>query len=434
MRMYDIIEKKRDGCVLSEEEINFFVNGYVGGEIPDYQVSALLMAIFFRGMNRQETVFLTKAMLNSGDMADLSCFNGKSVDKHSTGGVGDKTTLIVAPISAALGCFVAKMSGRGLGHTGGTVDKLESIKGYKTALSSDDFIKIAKKTGVCVVGQTGNFAPADKKIYALRDVTATVDNISLIASSIMSKKLAAGADSIVLDVKCGSGAFMKNIDDATKLAECMVEIGDMCGKNTAALITNMDIPLGYNIGNALEVKEAVDVLNNKGPEDLKEICVELSALMSSLCFKKDINETRRLALNALESGKAYNKFLEWILEQGGDISIFNDLDEFCKPKYSYEIISKTNGYISKMDAEMIGKSSVMLGAGRNKKEDKIDFSAGIAMNKKTGDNVEKGDVLATLYSSTVNDFSSAESYYLSALEFSEMKIKTQPLVIKRVLR
>ena len=434
MRMYDIIEKKRDGGILSEEEINFFVNGYVSGEIPDYQVSALLMAIFLKGMNKQETVFLTKSMLNSGDKADLSCFDGKAVDKHSTGGVGDKTTLIVASIAAALGCFVAKMSGRGLGHTGGTVDKLESISGYKTALSPEEFISIAKKAGISVVGQTGNFAPADKKIYALRDVTATVDNISLIASSIMSKKLAAGADSIVLDVKCGSGAFMKTVDDATKLAECMVEIGDMCGKNTAALITNMDIPLGHNIGNALEVKEAVEVLKNNGPDDLKEICVELSALMASLCFKKDINETRKSALSVLEDGTAYKKFLEWVSVQGGDISLFNNLDEFCKPKYSYEIISNTDGYISKMDAEMIGKSSVMLGAGRNKKEDTIDFSAGIVMNKKTGDRVEIGDVLAVLYSSTVTDFSSAEKCYLSALEFSKTKIETKPLIIKSVFK
>lgn len=434
MRMYDIIQKKRDGGILSKEEIEFFVNGYVKDEIPDYQVSALLMAIYYRGMSDEETYLLTTAMLNSGDKADLSVFGGKSVDKHSTGGVGDKTTMIVVPIVASLGCFVAKMSGRGLGHTGGTVDKLESIKGFKTSLTMDEFASSIKNSGVFVVGQCGNFAPADKKIYALRDVTATVDSIPLIASSIMSKKLAAGADSIVLDVKVGSGAFMKTVEMAEKLAHSMVKIGERYGKNTAALITNMDVPLGHNIGNALEVKEAVDVLENQGPSDLKEICIELSAMLLSLCFKESVDEMRKKATFALENGSAYKKFLEWISAQGGDIIVFDDLDKFCKAEYSYEIKSSKDAYISKMDAEKIGKAAVLLGAGRNKKDDKIDLSAGIVLKRKTGEKIKNGETLAVMYSSTVSDFSSAEEMYLSALEFSENEVKSSPLIIKSVLK
>ncbi len=434
MRMYDVIQKKRDGGVLTQAEIEFFVNGYVSGEIPDYQVSALMMAIFYKGMTDEETFNLTTAMLNSGDKADLSAFGGKAVDKHSTGGVGDKTTLIVAPMVASLGCFVAKMSGRGLGHTGGTVDKLESIKGYKTELSPERFMSVAKSCGISVVGQTGNFAPADKKIYALRDVTATVDSIPLIASSIMSKKLAAGADTIVLDVKTGSGAFMKNSAEAVKLAECMVDIGKRYGRKVAALITDMDIPLGLNIGNALEVKEAVEVLQGNGPDDLREICVELAAVLASLSLSKPLEETRKEARKVLENGMAYEKFLSWISDQGGDSSVFNDMDSFCKAEYSYEIKAPESGYISHMDAELIGKSSVMLGAGRNKKEDKIDFSAGIVMKKKTGDNVKKDSIIAVMYSSVTNDFTAAEKMYLSAVKVSDSQIKTSPLIIDRVIK
>lgn len=433
MRMYDIIEKKRDGNELSKSEIEFFVNGYVKGEIPDYQVAALMMAIYFKGMSKEETFILTTAMMNSGDKADLSVFGGLAVDKHSTGGVGDKTTLVVAPIVASLGLTVAKMSGRGLGHTGGTVDKLESIKGYKTSLSADDFIKTAQKCGIAVVGQTGNFAPADKKIYALRDVTATVDSISLIASSIMSKKLAAGANTIVLDVKTGSGAFMKSKEQAVKLAECMVDIGKRYGRKTAALITNMDIPLGNNIGNALEVKEAVEVLRGKGPDDLREICLELSAMIVSSSTDKPFEESKKSVKEVLSNGLAYKKFLEWIDAQGGDVSIFDNTDNFCKPKYIYEIKSDTCGYISYMNAEEIGKSSVVLGAGRNKKEDEIDYTAGIIMKKKTGDYVTMGETLAVMYS-TVNDFSLAEKMYLSALCFSESAVKKSPLIIDRVIK
>ena len=431
MRMYDIIQKKRDGFPLENSEIEFLIKGYVNGEIPDYQISALMMAIFFNGMNKEETFCLTKAMLESGDRADLSAFNGLAVDKHSTGGVGDKTTLIVAPIVASLGCFVAKMSGRGLGHTGGTVDKLESIKGYKTALSTGEFLSVAKQSGVCVVGQTGNFAPADKKLYALRDVTATVDSIPLIASSIMSKKLAAGADTIVLDVKTGSGAFMKDADSATELAQCMVDIGKQYGVKIAALITNMDIPLGCNIGNALEIKEAIEVLKGDGPEDLREVCIELSTMIYSLAFEKSIEEARESVLDALESKKAYNKFFEWIKVQGGDVSIFDK--DFCSAKYEFYVKSAEDGFISSMDTELIGKSAVVLGAGRNVKEDDIDYSAGILMNKKTGDYIKKGEIIATFYSSVVNDFSIAEKMYLSAINIANENAETQPLIINRVV-
>jgi len=434
MRMYDIIQKKRDGKELSKQEIEFFIKGLTNGEIPDYQVSALLMACYFNSMSKEETFNLTKAMLESGEKADLSVFNGLSVDKHSTGGVGDKTTLIVAPIVACLGCFVAKMSGRGLGHTGGTVDKLESIDGYNTSLEPDEFIKIAKKCGVCVVGQTGNFAPADKKLYALRDVTATVDNIPLIASSIMSKKLASGADTIVLDVKVGSGAFMKNESQAKELAKCMVEIGESFNKHSAALITNMDIPLGQNIGNALEIKEAIEVLNGKGPDDLREVCVELSSLIVSLALNEPIDKTREKANDVLSNGMAFKKFKEWISLQGGNVSVFDDLSEFCKPKFSFDVVSEKDGFIKSMNAETIGKASVVLGAGRNKKEDEIDFSAGIVLTKKVGDFAKKGETIAKLYSSSVNDFSLSAKMYLSALEFSDEKPKQPPLIIDVVTK
>lgn len=433
MRMYDIIMKKRDGFELSKAEIDFFIKGYSKGEIPDYQASALAMAIFYKGMTKSETVNLTTAMTNSGDKADLSAFNGLAVDKHSTGGVGDKTTLIVAPIVASLGCVVAKMSGRGLGHTGGTVDKLESITGYKTSLSTDEFLSVAKKCGISVVGQTGNFAPADKKLYALRDVTATVDSIPLIASSIMSKKLAAGANTIVLDVKVGSGAFMKTETKAKELAKTMVDIGASSGKRTAALLTNMDIPLGNNIGNALEVKEAIEVLKGNGPDDLSEICVELSALILSLSLNEPIEEARNKAKLSLKDGTAFNKFKEWICLQGGDVSLFDDIENFHKPKYCYEVKSVSGGFVSDMNAELIGASSVVLGAGRNTKDDAIDFSAGIVLCKKTGDKIEKGETLAKMYSSTVSDFSSAEKLFLSAIHFSKNEPKISPLIIDTVI-
>ncbi len=429
MRIYDTIKKKRDGFALSKEEIEFFIKGYVDGSIHDYQASALCMAIFFQGMDERETADLTLAMAHSGDTVDLSRFGALTVDKHSTGGVGDKTTLIVAPIVSSLGCVMAKMSGRGLGHTGGTIDKLESIEGFNTALSPEEFFSQVEKNGVAVVGQTGNLTPADKKLYALRDVTATVDNLSLIASSIMSKKLAAGSHTIVLDVKCGSGAFMKTPEDAKELAEAMVKIGNNCGRNTAAVITNMDRPLGNNIGNSLEVIEAIEVLRNNGPEDLKEVCLALSSEIVSLSKNTSIEEARILTEDALSSGKAFEKFKEWISSQGGKIEWIENPDLFPKAPHKFEIKAEKDGYISKMDAESIGIASVILGAGRETKEDTIDMSAGIVLNKKTGDRVEKGETLATLYSCNEKSFNSSKEKFLSALEFSEKPIKEEPLVI-----
>ncbi len=428
MRIYDIIKKKRDGFELSKEEIEFFINGYVNGSIYDYQASALCMAIFFKGMTEKETANLTLAMANSGDTVDLSRFGDKTVDKHSTGGVGDKTTLIVAPIVASLGCVMAKMSGRGLGHTGGTVDKLESIKGFNVELSPEEFFNQVEKNGVAVVGQSGNLTPADKKLYALRDVTATVDSIPLIASSIMSKKLAAGSHTIVLDVKYGSGAFMKTAEEAEVLATEMVKIGKNCGRNMAAVITNMERPLGKNIGNSLEVIEAIEVLKGNGPEDLKEVCLTLASQIVSLCEKISESEARGLCEDALASGKAFEKFKEWIASQGGEKEWLENTELFPKATYEFEIKAENDGYISKMDAESIGIASVILGAGRATKEDIIDMSAGIVLNKKTGDRIAKGDILATLYTCNETTFNSAKEKYLSALEYSENPISEKALV------
>ena len=426
MRMYDIIKKKRDGGALSKEEIDFFIKGYVDGSIPDYQTSAFCMAVFYSGMTEEETASLTLSMAHSGDTVDLSRFGTLSADKHSTGGVGDKTTLIVAPICASLGCVMAKMSGRGLGHTGGTIDKLESIEGFNTALSPEEFFTQVEKTGIAVVGQTGNLTPADKKLYALRDVTATVDSLPLIASSIMSKKLAAGAHNIVLDVKCGSGAFMKTPEDAEALATEMVKIGKMCGRNTRAVITNMNRPLGNNIGNALEVQEAIDVLKNSGPEDLREVCLALATEIVASTKGISREEATILTNDALTSGKAYNKFIEWVKAQGATQNELN----FKKADYSYDVISETDGYIVSSDAEKIGISAVILGAGREKKEDTIDMSAGIILNKKTGDKVTKGDTIATLYSCNKNSFEGAKKQFLDALEFSENEPIKEPLIYK----
>ena len=428
MRMYDIIKKKRDGGTLSKEEIDFFIKGYVDGSIPDYQASAFCMAVFYSGMTEEETASLTLSMAHSGDTVDLSRFGTLSADKHSTGGVGDKTTLIVAPICASLGCVMAKMSGRGLGHTGGTIDKLESIEGFNTALSPEEFFTQVEKTGIAVVGQTGNLTPADKKLYALRDVTATVDSLPLIASSIMSKKLAAGAHNIVLDVKCGSGAFMKTPEDAEALATEMVKIGKMCGRNTRAVITNMNRPLGNNIGNALEVQEAIDVLKNSGPEDLREVCLALATEIVASTKGISREEATILTNDALTSGKAYNKFIEWVKAQG---ATQNELS-FKKADYTYDVIAETDGYIVSSDAEKIGISAVILGAGREKKEDTIDMSAGIILNKKTGDKVTKGDTIATLYSCNKNSFEGAKKQFLDALEFSENEPIKEPLIYKVV--
>ncbi len=430
MRIYDIIQKKKQGEVLSKEEIEFFIRGFTDGNIHDYQASALLMAIWFNGMDDREITDLTLAMADSGDMVDLSGIDGFTVDKHSTGGVGDKTTLIVAPVVAACAGKVAKMSGRGLGHTGGTIDKLESIDGFNTALSKDDFIAAVNECGLCVVGQTGNLAPADKKLYALRDVTATVDSVPLIASSIMSKKLAAGSQGIVLDVKTGSGAFMKTVEESILLAEKMVSIGNSAGRRTVALITDMNVPLGNAIGNSLEVIEAVNVLKGNQKDDLFEVCIALASNMLCLVHSKDYSECEKMALDAIESGAALNKLKQMVEAQGGNCEWIENPDLFPKAEYSFDVISETDGYLSFMDAQQIGTSSVILGAGRENKDDSIDFSAGIILHKRTGDKVSKGDVIATLYSNKKETFAPAEKLFKSALEFSEQYIKENKAVIK----
>lgn len=429
MRMYDIILKKRNGEELTDDEIAFFIDGYTKGEIPDYQASALMMAIFYKGMTDRETVCLTDRMAHSGDTVDLSRFGEMSVDKHSTGGVGDKTSLIVAPIVASLGGKVTKMSGRGLGHTGGTVDKLESISGYNTSLSPDAFLSQVERVGMAIIGQTGNLTPADKKLYALRDVTATVDSIPLITSSIMSKKIAAGSHNIVLDVKVGSGAFMKTPRDAEILAEKMVQIGKACGRNIAAVITDMDSPLGNNVGNALEVAETVSVLKNEKKGDLRDVSVALATEMVSLVFGLAHDEAEKKVVAAIEDGSAFEKMKEWIAAQGGDVSQIEDTSLLPRAKFGFEVLSDADGYITEMNAEEIGKASVMLGAGRASKEDKIDYAAGIVIHKKVGDEVKKGDLIATLYYNNGSPDNAAKCY-LSALKIESAQKPTPPLIHK----
>ena len=430
MRMYDIIYKKREGNELSKEEIAFFIKGFTEGSIPDYQASALMMAIFFRGLSEEETIVLTDEMARSGDSIDLSQFGNLSVDKHSTGGVGDKTSLIVAPIVASLGGKLAKMSGRGLGHTGGTVDKLESIKGYKTTLSKEEFLNQSEKIGICLIGQSGNLAPADKKLYALRDVTATVDNIGLITSSIMSKKIAAGAKNIVLDVKVGSGAFMKDIESASLLAEMMVKIGKGVNRNVKAVLSDMDCPLGSAIGNSLEVIEAIDVLKGKSRGDLFEVCVELATQMASLCLSIDEKEAREKVIKSLDNGVAFAKMKEWIKAQGGNVDLIENPEFFEKAKYTLDVKAQKSGYIQKMNAEQIGIASVVLGAGRENKEDNIDFSAGIVMHKKVGELVSKGESLCTLYTNKQDKLAFSEKMYLDAVLIGKEKADRNPLIYK----
>ena len=432
MRIYDIIAKKRDGFELTDGEIAFFVRGYTNGEIKDSQAAALLMAVYLNGMTDRETVCLTNEMAHSGDMLDLSAVGAVTADKHSTGGVGDKTTLVVAPVVASLGVKVAKMSGRGLGHTGGTVDKLESIEGFRTELSGEEFIEQVKKTGICVVGQSGDLAPADKKLYALRDETATVGSIPLIASSIMSKKLAAGAECIVLDVKTGSGAFMKTARDAQELSRKMVDIGKKCQRKVAALITDMNTPLGNNIGNALEVKEAVEVLNGKGPEDLREVCVALAANIVSLSLNIPLEKAEEKVALALSDGSAFLKLCEMVRLQGGNVSQLKNTDLLPKAKFCRRVLSPSDGFVSFTDAEKIGSSSVVLGAGRKTKEDKIDHAAGIILRKKTGDKVQKGEVIAELFSNNESLFDESEKLLLSAYEFSSAEPKKTPLIYETV--
>ena len=432
MRMYDLITKKKHGEALTREEIGFMVNGYVKGDIPDYQMSALLMAIWLRGMNDEETLELTLSMAHSGDMIDLSAIPGKKVDKHSTGGVGDKTTLVAAPIVAACGGKVAKMSGRGLGHTGGTVDKLEAIPGYRTALEREEFFDIVSKCGLSVIGQSGNLATADKKLYALRDVTATVDSIPLIASSIMSKKLAAGSDCIVLDVKTGSGAFMKNLDDSIKLARTMVAIGEGAGRHTVALITDMDTPLGFCIGNSLEVMEAMDVLKGKGPKDITEVSLQLAEAMLYVIGKGTPGECRRLAEQAIADGSAFETFCSMARTQGGDDSVLRDYSKFPQAPYKRELLAEGDGFITKMNAETIGVTSVVLGAGRETKDSGIDLSAGLVLHKKKGDAVRQGESLATLYTSKESLLDGAECLFREAVQVGSEQPEQQPLVYARV--
>lgn len=403
MRMVDIIEKKRDGQELTTAEINFFIEGYTKGEIPDYQASALAMAIFFQDMTDRERADLTRAMVESGDTIDLSAIDGVKVDKHSTGGVGDTTTLVLAPLVASLGIPVAKMSGRGLGHTGGTIDKLESIAGFHVELTREQFIDLVNRDKVAVIGQSGNLTPADKKLYALRDVTGTVNSIPLIASSIMSKKIAAGADAIVLDVKTGDGAFMKTQEDAEKLAHAMVRIGNHVGRKTIAIISDMSQPLGFAIGNALEVKEAIETLQGKGPKDLTELVLTLGSQMVILAGKaKTSEEAKEMLLDAIHSGKALAKFKEFLANQGGDASIVDDLTKLPQAKYKIELPAKQSGYISRMVADEIGVASMILGAGRATKEDVIDLAVGLVLHKKVGDKVEEGESILTIYSNREN--------------------------------
>lgn len=403
MRMIDIIEKKRDGKSLSKEEIEFFIKGYTEGDIPDYQASSLAMAIFFQDMNEEERAALTMAMVNSGDVIDLSKVNGIKVDKHSTGGVGDTTTLVLAPLVAAVGVPVAKMSGRGLGHTGGTIDKLESIDGFHVEISEADFIKLVNEDQVAVIGQTGNLTPADKKLYALRDVTGTVNSIPLIASSIMSKKIAASADAIVLDVKTGNGAFMKTLEDAEALAHAMVSIGNNVGRNTMAIISDMSQPLGRAIGNALELKEAIDTLNGQGPEDLTELVLTLGSQMVVLAERAStLEEARQLLNEAIENGSALDKFKTFLENQGGDASVVDSPELLPTAEYQIDYKAKSSGVVSELIANEIGVASMMLGAGRQTKEDDIDLSVGIVLNKKVGDNVNEGESLLTIHSNREN--------------------------------
>lgn len=433
MRIYDIIAKKRDKKELTKLEIEFFVNGFTNGEIADYQASALLMAILLNGMTVKETSYLTEAMAKSGDIADLSMINGVKVDKHSTGGVGDKTTLVVAPIVASFGIPVAKMSGRGLGHTGGTIDKLESIKDFSIALSVEEFVNNVNNINIAVVGQTGNLAPADKKMYALRDVTATVQSIPLIASSIMSKKIAGGADAIVLDVKCGSGAFMKDIESARELAQIMVSIGNEVGRKVVAIITNMDEPLGYAIGNAIEIKEAIDTLMGKGPEDFRNICIELATQMIYLATNEDEKVIKDKVKEKLMNGEAYNKFREFVIAQHGDISVIDNLKLLPGAENIINLHSREEGYVRNIDAEKLGIASMLLGGGRAKKEDSIDYGVGVVVHKKVGDFVAKNEIIATIHANDLKNIENVKTTILDAYKFSK-EIVENPILIYDIIK
>lgn len=429
-RFVDLIQKKKNGETLTKEEIDFMITDYVAGKIPDYQMSAMLMAIYFNGMENEELAAFTLAMRDSGDLVDLSPIEGIKVDKHSTGGVGDKTTLIVGPIVAACGVPVAKMSGRGLGFTGGTLDKLESISGFRIDLSAEEFFETVKKTGISVIGQTGNLAPADKLLYALRDVTATVDSIPLIAASVMSKKLAAGSDKIVLDVTTGSGAFMKNTRDAKKLAKHMVAIGNHAGKETVAILTGMEEPLGFAIGNNMEVKEAIEVLKGDGPEDVKEVSVALAGMMLSLGLENvSHSQGKRMAKKALSSGRAFEKFKEMVQAQGGDIRYVEHPEFFERDAFEGEVFAAEDGFLSGMDTEKIGVAAGLLGAGRETKDSVIDMSAGIYLEKKIGDTVKKGEPIAICYAGTKEKLNRGMAMFESSIRYSKEAPRIPKLIV-----
>lgn len=429
-RFVDLIQKKKNGETLTKEEIDFMITDYVAGKIPDYQMSAMLMAIYFNGMENEELASFTLAMRDSGDLVDLSPIEGIKVDKHSTGGVGDKTTLIVGPIVAACGVPVAKMSGRGLGFTGGTLDKLESISGFRIDLSAEEFFETVKKTGISVIGQTGNLAPADKLLYALRDVTATVDSIPLIAASVMSKKLAAGSDKIVLDVTTGSGAFMKNTRDAKKLAKHMVAIGNHAGKETVAILTGMEEPLGFAIGNNMEVKEAIEVLKGDGPEDVKEVSVAIAGMMLSLGLENvSHSQGKRMAKKALSSGRAFEKFKEMVQAQGGDIRYVEHPEFFERDAFEGEVLAVEDGFLSGMDTEKIGVAAGLLGAGRETKDSVIDMSAGIYLEKKIGDIVKKGEPIAICYAGTKEKLNRGMAMFESSIRYSKEAPRIPKLIV-----
>ncbi|HCW36110.1 MAG TPA: pyrimidine-nucleoside phosphorylase [Staphylococcus sp.] len=431
MRMVDVIAKKRDGKELTKEEIEFFVKGYTTGDIPDYQASSLAMAIYFQDMTDEERANLTMAMVESGDQIDLSEIEGIKVDKHSTGGVGDTTTLVLAPLVAALDVPVAKMSGRGLGHTGGTIDKLEAVEGFHVEISEQEFIDLVNKDKVAVIGQTGNLTPADKKLYGLRDVTGTVNSIPLIASSIMSKKIAAGADAIVLDVKTGAGAFMKTIEDSELLAHAMVKIGNNVGRNTMAIISDMSQPLGRAIGNGLEVKEAIETLKGEGPEDLTELVLTLGSQMVVLAKKAEtLDEAREKLLEVIQNGKALEKFKVFLENQGGDGSVVDDVTKLPQAQYTFEVKAETSGYVSHIVADEIGVASMLLGAGRATKDDIIDLAVGLVLNKKVGDKVEAGESLVTIYANQ-EDVKDVEAKILENITISDEQVK--PTLIHKVI-
>lgn len=429
MRMYDLIMKKRNGGQLTKEEIEFMVKGFTAGEIPDYQMSAMMMAVYFVGMNTEETLHLTMAMANSGDMLDLSAIEGIKVDKHSTGGVGDKTSLALAPMVAACGIKVAKMSGRGLGHTGGTIDKLESFPGFSTEITEERFIHNVNTIGIAIMGQTADLAPADKKLYALRDVTATVDNMSLIASSIMSKKLASGADAIVLDVKTGSGAFMKKEQDALALAQEMTAIGNNAGRKTAAVISDMDQPLGFAVGNALEVKEAIDTLKGNGPADFVELCLALGSRMVVAGGKaKNTKEAEEMLKQVIADGSALEKLKQFVEAQGGDSRAVSDTDLLPQAKYREEIHSLEEGYVKHIVCDEVGICSLMLGGGRETKESSIDLSVGLVLKKKVGDYVKKGEALAVIHGNDREKMKAAAKRFMDSYSFSTVAVKKESFI------